>query len=88
MDYLLNALRVARNSEIKDIIKIFATLFGERVSSRTQENFTKRMDQSLGRQTFKFERGTGTIIPVTGTAAAAVVREAVAAPAHKFHCEE
>jgi hypothetical protein len=88
MDYLLNALRLARNSEMKDIITIFATLFGERVSTRAQETFTKRMDQSMGRKTFRFERGTGTIIPVTAAAASAVVREAVAAPAHKFHCEE
>jgi hypothetical protein len=88
MNYLLNALRIARNSELKDIIMIFANLFGERVSSRTEETFKKRMDQSAGRQTFKFERGTGTIIPVTGTAAAAVVKQAVAAPSHRFHCEE
>jgi hypothetical protein len=88
LDYLLNALRLARNSEMKDIIGIFATLFGERVSSRAQETFTKRMDQSIDRKTFRFERGSGTIIPVTATAAAAVVGEAVAAPAHKFHCEE
>jgi hypothetical protein len=88
MDYLLNSLRVARNSEMKDIIAIFSNLFGERVSSRAQETFTKRMDQSMGRQTFRFERGTGSIIPVTGAAAAVVVKEAVAAPAHRFHCEE
>lgn len=88
MDYLLNALRIARNSEMKDIIRIFANLFGERVSGRAEETFKKRMDQSAGRQSFKFERGTGTIIPVTDTAAAAVVKQAVAAPSHSFHCEE
>jgi hypothetical protein len=46
------------------------------------------MDQSMGHKAFRFERGTGTIIPVTAAAASAVVREAVAAPAHQFHCEE
>jgi len=88
MDYLANALRIARTAEIKDIAAIFDKLFGERVSTRTMDTFSKRLDKSSGRETFRYERGSGTIIPVTGAAAAAVVREAAAAPRHKFHCEE
>jgi hypothetical protein len=34
MDHLLNALRIARNSEMKDIIRIFANLFGEQRRAR------------------------------------------------------
>jgi hypothetical protein len=88
MDYLINALRVARTAEIKDIAKIFDNLFGERVSTRTVETYAKRIDKGSGRETFRYERGSGTIIPVTGAAAAAVVSGAVAAPPHRFHCEE
>lgn len=88
MDYLLNALKIARTAEIKDIAAIFDKLFGERVSTRTIDTFSKRISKGSGREAFKYERGSGTIIPVTGTAAAAVVREAVAAPSHNFHCEE
>jgi hypothetical protein len=85
MDYLINALRVARTAEIKDIAEIFKHLFGERVSTRTIDTYSKRIDKGSGRETIRYERGSGTIIPVT---AAAVVKQAVAAPAHNFHCEE
>lgn len=88
MDYLINALRIARTAEIKDIAAIFDKVFGERVSIRTMETFSKRIDNRSGRETFRYERGTGTIIPVTAAAAVAVAREAVAAPRHNFHCEE
>ncbi|WP_050401023.1 nucleotidyltransferase domain-containing protein [Bradyrhizobium embrapense] len=88
MDYLINALRIARTAEMKDIAAIFDTLFGERVSRRTMETFAKRLDKSSGRETFRYERGSGTIIPVTASAAAAVASTAVAAPSHRFHVEE
>lgn len=88
MDYLINAIRIARGSEIKDIAVVFDKLFGARVSTRTMDNFARRIDKGSGRETFRYERGSGTIIPVTATAAAAVVREATAAPSHRFHCEE
>lgn len=88
MDYLLNALRIARTAEIKDIAAIFDDLFGERVSTRTFDTFSKRIGKGSGRETFRYERGSGTIIPVTAAAAAVVAREAVAAPSHNFHCEE
>jgi hypothetical protein len=88
MKYLINALRAARTAEVRDIAKIFDDLFGERVSTRAMDTYTKRITKVPGRETFRYERGSGTIIPVTGTAAAAVVKQAVAAPAHNFHCEE
>ncbi|WP_338833321.1 nucleotidyltransferase [Bradyrhizobium septentrionale] len=88
MDYLLNALRIARTAELKDIAAIFDNLFGERVSTRTIDTFSKRMGKGSGRETFRYERGSGTIIPVAAAAAASVASAAVAAPSHNFHCEE
>ena len=88
MDYLINAIKIARAAEIQDIAKVFDDLFGERVSKRSMETYAKRVDQTSGREKFKSERGSGTIIPAVATAAVAVVREAVATPANRFHCEE
>lgn len=88
MDDLLNALRIARTAELKDIASIFDNLFGERVSTRTIDTFSKRIGKGSGRETFRYERGSGTIIPVTAAASATVASAAVAAPSHNFHCEE
>jgi hypothetical protein len=88
MVHLIKKLEEARNSEIKDVVAIFSDLFGERVSKRTLDGFTKRMDQRSGRQTLHYERGTGTIIPVASVAAPAVARAAAEVPRHNFHCED
>lgn len=87
MNALLRALEKARTSEVKDILKILAELFGERVKERTQETFTKRMDQRGGGRRTHIERGTGAIIPATAVAAPTVARSAVEVPRHNFHCE-
>ncbi|MDF3153250.1 nucleotidyltransferase [Mesorhizobium sp. XAP10] len=86
MAFLIQELQKARYSEIKDMLKIIAELFGERVKERTFETFTKRMDQSTGRRGMSFERGTGTVLPASVIMAPAVSRAAV--PSHNFHCED
>ena len=86
--YLIEKLEEARISEIKDVVAIFSDLFGERVGTRTLDAFTKRMDQRSGRQTLRYERGTGTIIPVASMATPAVARAAAEVPRHNFHCED
>lgn len=86
MAFLIQELQKARYSEIKDMLKIIAELFGERVKERTFEAFTKRMDQSTGRRGMSFERGTGTVLPASVIMAPAVSRAAV--PSHNFHCED
>jgi hypothetical protein len=88
MVHLIKEIEKARNSEIKDVVTIFADLFGERVSKRTLDSFTKRMDQRSGGQTLRFERGTGAIIPATAVAVPAVARAAAEVPRHNFHCED
>jgi len=88
MVHLIKEIEKARNSEIKDVVAIFADLFGERVSKRTLDAFTKRMDQRSGRQTLRFERGTGAIIPATSVVAPAIARAAAEVPRHNFHCED
>jgi hypothetical protein len=88
MVHLAEEIAKARDSEIKDIVVIFADLFGERVSKRTQDAIMKRMDQRSNRQTLRFERGTGAIIPATAVAAPAVTRAAAEVPRHNFHCED
>jgi hypothetical protein len=88
MVHLIKELEKARHSEIKDVVTIFADLFGERVSQRTLDAFTKRVDQRSGRQSLRFERGTGTIIPATAVAAPAVARSAAEVPRHNFHGED
>jgi hypothetical protein len=85
---LLKGLEKTRKAEIKDMLAILSDLFGERVSKRTLDAFTKRMDQRSGRQTLHFERGTGAIIPATAVAAPAVARAAAEVPRHNFHCED
>lgn len=86
MTFLLQELEKARNADIKDMLKIVAELFGERVKDKTYETFIKRNDQRPGRRTMTFERGTGTIIPASVVAAPAVVRAEV--PRHNFHSED
>jgi hypothetical protein len=88
MVHLIKEIEKARSSEIKDVVAILADLFGERVSKRTLDAFTKRMDQRSGRQTLRFERGTGAIIPATSVAAPAIARAAAEVPRHNFHCED
>jgi hypothetical protein len=88
MAFLLKQLEQARTAEIKDVLTIFADLFGERVKARAQETLTKRMDQRSGGRRMHIERGTGAIIPATAVAAPAVARSAVEVPPHNFHCED
>jgi hypothetical protein len=88
MEDLIKALEKARQSEFTDMVAILSDLFGERVSNQTVENFMKRVDQRSGRQTLRFERGTGAIIPATAVAAPAVARAAVEVPRHNFHYED
>jgi hypothetical protein len=88
MVHLIEELEKARNAEIKDVVTIFSDLFGERVSKRTLDALNTRMDQRSGRQTLRYERGTGTIIPVASVAAPAVARAAAEVPRHNFHCED
>lgn len=87
MEVLLNNLKVAREAEFKDVARILAKLFGERVSTRTVENFMKRRDQRLERKSAHYERGTGAVIASTALAAPAVARTASPTPRHNFHCE-
>jgi hypothetical protein len=87
MVHLIQKLKQARNSEIKDVVAIFSDLFGERVSKQTLDAFTKRVDQRSGRQTLRYERGTGTIIPAASVSAPAVARSAEV-PRHNFHCDD
>lgn len=86
MTFLLGALEKARIADIKEMLKVLAELFGERVKERTLETFTKRVDQSAARRAMTFERGTGTIIPASVVAAPAVARAEV--PRHSFHCQD
>ena len=86
MEYLLDALVKARDSEISDVLKIFADLFGERVKSRTFDAFTKRRDQRDGRRPMTFEKGTGTVLPASVISSPAVALGQV--PRHNFHCED
>jgi hypothetical protein len=86
MTFLLQELEKARNADIKDMLKIVAELFGERVKDKTYETFIKRNDQRPGRRPMTFERGTGTIIPASVVAAPAVARAEV--PRHNFHSED
>jgi len=88
MAFMLNKLENARTADIKDLLAIFAELFGERVKQYTQDAFTKRMDQRPGARRVHIERGTGAIIPATAVAAPAVARSAVEVPRHNFHCED
>jgi hypothetical protein len=88
LEDLIKALEKARQSEFTDMVAILSDLFGERVSNKTVENFMKRVDQRSGRQTLRFERRTGAIIPATAVAAPAVARAAVEVPRHTFHCED
>jgi hypothetical protein len=84
---LLMALENARNAEMQDVVAIFSNLFGERVSKKTVEAFSKRLDQRSTPQARHFERGTGAIIPATAVAAPAIARSASEVPRHNFHCE-
>jgi hypothetical protein len=88
MVHLIEKLEEARNSEIKDVVTIFSDLFGERVSKRTLDAFTKRVDQRSGRQTLRYERGAGTIIPAASVAAPAIAHAAAEVPRHNFHCQD
>jgi hypothetical protein len=88
MVHLIEKLEEARRSEVKDVVALFSDLFGEPVSKRTLDAFSKRIDQRFGRQTMRYERGTGSIIPVASVAAPAVARAAAEVPRHNFHCED
>ena len=85
MDSLLEGLARARRAEFKDVGRILAEFFGERVSTRTVENFMKRQDQRLERKSMHFERGTGAVIGSIAMAAPAVARTASPVPRHNFH---
>ena len=85
---LLRALEKARKAEIKDVVAIFSDLFGERVSKRTIDTFSKRLDQRTTPQTRHFERGTGAIISAPAIIAPTIARSASEVPRHNFHGED
>ncbi len=85
MGGLLDGLARARRAEFKDVQRILAELFGERVSTRTIDNFMKRQDQRLERKSMHYERGTGAMIGSAAVLAPAIVRAATPVPAHNFH---
>jgi len=86
MGFLLHELERARNADIRDILKILADLFGERVKERTYDTFIKRRDQRTSQSPMIVERSTGAVVPASTVAAPAVLR--VEVPRHNFHVED
>jgi hypothetical protein len=87
MDVLLGSLKSARRAEFKDVGRVLATLFGERVSARTVETFMNRRDQRSERKSAHYERGTGAVLASPAVAAPAVARSSSPIRQHNFHCE-
>lgn len=84
MVVLRQELAKARQAPLKDMPKILAGLFGERVSTRTVENYMKRMTEA----SVDYVPGTGQIVGKAAVVAPAVAKSAVAMPAHNFHCDK
>ncbi len=85
MGVLCKALESARNSEFAEINKIFAVLFGERVSKRSAEALLERAAEKENYQTH-YEKGTGAVVLAAGVTAPAVVKALSREPQHHFHC--
>lgn len=83
MAFLRQELAKARQVPLKEVSKILAELFGERVSTRTVENYMHRMTEAP----VDYQPGTGRILGKTAVLAPAVAKSAVAMPAHNFHCD-
>lgn len=81
MAFLQQALAQARQANLKNISKILAKLFGERISTRTVGNY---MDRAAG-SPVSYQPGTGRIIGRTAVVTPAMAKSAVAMPAHNFH---
>lgn len=81
MAFLQQALAQARQADLKDVSKILAGLFGERISTRTVGNY---MDRATG-SPVSYQPGTGRIIGKTAVLVPAVAKSAVVMPAHNFH---
>ncbi|WP_267426557.1 nucleotidyltransferase [Methylobacterium sp. GC_Met_2] len=81
MAFLQQALAQARQADLKEISKILAGLFGERISTRTVGRY---MDRATG-SPVSYQPGTGRIIGRTAMLAPALAKFAVAMPRHNFH---
>ncbi|MGE0665316.1 MAG: nucleotidyltransferase [Sphingomonadales bacterium] len=87
MSTLLSALERARKSDITEISRILAELFGEKVSARSVDAFASRIDQRQTARSLSYERGTGSML-ATGTSVISAPASAISvAPKHNFHCE-
>ena len=82
MALLLRELARARQADLKEISRILAGLFGERMSTRIVGNYMGRATGS----SVSYQPGSGRIIGKTAVLAPAVAKSAVAMPAHNFHC--
>lgn len=87
MGKLLDSLKAARAMEVKDVTRVLAKLFGERVTERSVDTFLKRHDQRGDHKPGRFERGTGAVVVAPAVAAPAVARATSPIPRHSFHCE-
>jgi hypothetical protein len=83
LDELSAALLAAKNKSIGDITKLFAKLFGERISGTAYEEFTKRYDQRGTRSNLGYEKGTGAVLTAASVASPSIVR--AEAPRQNFH---
>lgn len=86
MSRLIKAIERARSSDFMEINKIFAELFGERITKRSAETVLARASAEHEKPRL-YEKGTGAVILTKAAAAPAVALALAEAPRQHFHCE-